>query len=546
MIASRFLTAVTCVTLLMSGFMMGRLTITTQPSVLNFGFSFQSILGTEKTLRPPGYQLPGGLEAAYQSPKAALREDRGFQRRVSFLSIASTIPIDQLAALFDGARQDPLAVTTIVEVWARRDPQSLLTKLMSAYSNLDIKMFHILMSKWSAQDPKEANDAREQLTGIWRILSAYGWHDRMQKEPLKTIEEAARLGDPDGIGYTDKHVAPFQAMEMAEMLQDHRMVSDTSLVTNTLSKAFAEQDPRAGLDWAAKQAAPEILTSYLEDLLPHYYRKSPGEALQYAQALNPLRRGAALAAIGATMAEEDPTSAMLWTEENVPEVDFEGAMNQVLVHMGKEDPLLALRQYDRYEMTHSFERGELIKSLLDTDPVAASAYLAQRPPASLLQSGLFVTNLFDSNSVASKWAKADLPAAADYAGRSSTNDRDIAHSVAKVWRDRDNWVEGLAWAQELPENLRAQAESPFTERWLREDFEAAEKSILGREGTLRSQGMEQAFSHLLKESSQQSFDWILTHGTNEEIENAKSIVQRLNIAPSTKRTYLEKLGREPN
>ena len=200
---------------------------------------------------------------------------------------------------------NPGLLRDALEGWARKDPQGAINQLTNLGLNdrLQSDIRRELVGQWTEQSPAgaAAYASANRDTNNWRGLAGIVADEWTKRDPKAAADWAANL--PPGL---DKRAALYQTMRgwveadpngAAAYVSSQPPGESRDTMAGSLARQIGQDDPGAGLKWAAMVADPGTQERAVAGALVDLYRKDTNQALQLLQGsgISPQIQQAALA-----------------------------------------------------------------------------------------------------------------------------------------------------------------------------------------------------------------------------------------------------------
>ena len=186
---------------------------------------------------------------------------------------------------------NPGLLRDALEGWARKDPLGAINQMGSLGLNerLQADIRRDLVGQWTEQNPMAAATyaSANRDTNNWRGLAGTVADEWSKRDPKAAANWAAGL--PSGM---DKRGAIFQAIRgwaeadlngVATYVSSQPPGESRDAMAGTLARQFGQDDPAAGLKWAAMVADPGTQERAVAGALVDLYRKNSNQAVQLLQ-----------------------------------------------------------------------------------------------------------------------------------------------------------------------------------------------------------------------------------------------------------------------
>jgi len=200
---------------------------------------------------------------------------------------------------------NPGLLRDALEGWARKDPQGAINQLpkLGLNDRLQTDIRRDLVGLWTEQNPAgaAAYASSNRDTNNWRGLAGIVADEWTKRDPKAAAEWAANLAP--GL---DKRAAIYQSMRgwveadpngAAAYVSSQPPGESRDTMAGSLARQIGQDDPSAGLKWAAMVADPGTQERAVAGALVDLYRKNTNQALQLLQGsgISPQIQQAALA-----------------------------------------------------------------------------------------------------------------------------------------------------------------------------------------------------------------------------------------------------------
>ncbi len=156
----------------------------------------------------------------------------------------------------------------ITDVWGRKDPFAAVQAVIASEQDVQMRLnLQIILRQWARSNPQEMFEKRSHLP-----------------RPVQL----------EGLGYALTEIAkkdPDQALQLLTNLKGE--FDDTSPLSRSLVNGWAEEDPRAALEWVTSNSS-ELGSDFLyilSDVLAKLVQSNPQEAFSIAVSQPPLPYG---------------------------------------------------------------------------------------------------------------------------------------------------------------------------------------------------------------------------------------------------------------
>ena len=186
---------------------------------------------------------------------------------------------------------NPGLLRDALEGWARKDPQGAINQLPNLGLNdrLQSDIRRDLVGQWTEQNPAGAAAyvSANRDTNSWRGLAGTVADEWTKRDPKAAAEWAANLAP--GL---DKRAAIYQSMRgwveadpngAAAYVSSQPPGDSRDTMAGSLARQIGQDDPSAGLKWAAMVADPGTQERAVAGALVDLYRKDTNQALQLLQ-----------------------------------------------------------------------------------------------------------------------------------------------------------------------------------------------------------------------------------------------------------------------
>lgn len=186
---------------------------------------------------------------------------------------------------------NPGLLRDALEGWARKDPQAAISQLPNLAINdrLQNDIRRDLVGQWTEQNPlgAAAYAGANRETNNWRGLAGTVADEWTKRDPKAATEWSANLAP--GL---DKRAAIYQSMRgwveadpngAAAYVSAQPPGESRDTMATSLARQIGQEDPAAGLKWAALVADPGTQERAVAGALVDLYRKNSNQALQLLQ-----------------------------------------------------------------------------------------------------------------------------------------------------------------------------------------------------------------------------------------------------------------------
>lgn len=436
-------------------------------------------------------------------------------------------------------------VRLVAARWAELDPKHMFESLVANQgAGFPVsELQRVLFEEWSKRDPDALISALSKTDGLpvpenWRRNFATSLIEKDVERGLRLMSEwNVENHGPRMTGV--KKWAAANPRHAAEFALAHPAGYATRMIMETIGKEWARTDPAGALDFAGAKRG-EFGGLLASSVLKTWADRNLTEASEWLSKSDNTTRNRLSPAFVEGWAKYDAASALKWSEANLTGTALANAAAGVVKGAVEVDPIGAAALVT--SMAPSKARGDAAAVVMQkwmpeyssNKPVdkEATAWLAKLDPETI---GHVL------GEVQWRWSEADTKGFAAFVSTLKPEKvpwntySTLARSMA-----RQNPIEAMSWAQELPEARRMSASMDVLGEWQRSQPDAARQWV--DELPLKDSRREALFTSIVQNyaHSPQGAEQLATLKPNEQV-TARAIIEKMTLPEHQRQALLNAL-----